>query len=130
MIRGLEEAEIRGTFRRCREVAETGTNATPYSAIVDALEATDGRRWCDDAVSSFERRFAHALEAGGMRRIHPRKCDNLLERLLVHGDVGDVGLRGLRRATPGFNPSVPDMQPRAQLIRSETRQRARINGLA
>ena len=39
-----------------------------------------------------ERSFAHLYETGGMRRVHLRKRDNILKRLLVHGAAFNLSL--------------------------------------
>lgn len=46
-----------------------------------------------------ERPFAHALETGGMRRVHLRKHDNIAKRLLVH--VAGLNLALLMRTRFG-----------------------------
>ena len=43
-----------------------------------------GKRLLKRRGEFIERSFAHAYETGGMRRLHLRKRDNILKRLLVH----------------------------------------------
>ena len=39
-----------------------------------------------------ERPFAHMLETGGMRRLHLRRHDNILKRVLVQAAAANLGL--------------------------------------
>jgi transposase len=65
-----------------------------------------------------ERSFAHNLETGGMRRVHLRKHDNILKRVLVHVAAFNLGL--VMRALFGVGkPRV--LQGRRDLVRALAR---------
>ena len=51
-----------------------------------------GKRLLRQRGELLERPFAHYLEAGGMRRTHLRKQDNILKRLLVHVAGFNLGI--------------------------------------
>ena len=51
-----------------------------------------GKRLLRQRGELLERPFAHYLEAGGMRRTHLRKHDNILKRLLVHVAGFNLGI--------------------------------------
>jgi len=74
-----------------------------------------GKRLLRRRGELLERPFAHALETGGMRRIHLRRHDNILKRLLVH--VGGLNLALLMRTI--FGVGKPRcLQARPDLLRA------------
>jgi len=51
-----------------------------------------GRNLCRKRGERVERSFAHMYDTGGMRRIHLRRHDNILKRLLVQASALNLGL--------------------------------------
>jgi len=51
-----------------------------------------GKRLLKRRGELIERSFAHAYETGGMRRLHLRKRENILKRLLAHGSGFNLSL--------------------------------------
>jgi len=62
-----------------------------------------------------ERPFAHMLETGGMRRLHLRRHDNILKRVLVQAAAANLGL--LMRTLFGVG-SPRSLQGRGGLLRA------------
>jgi transposase len=56
------------------------------------LQRPKGKRLLRKRGELIERTFAHCYETGGMRRIHLRKHNNILKRLLVHVAGMNLGL--------------------------------------
>src|SRR5271169_5138961 len=51
-----------------------------------------GKRLLRQRGERVERSFAHMYETGGMRRIHLRRHDNIIKRLLIHAGAFNLGL--------------------------------------
>jgi transposase len=56
------------------------------------LQRPKGKRLLRKRGELIERTFAHCYETGGMRRVHLRKHNNILKRLLVHVAGMNLGL--------------------------------------
>jgi DDE family transposase len=56
------------------------------------IRGTRGRRLMRRRGERIERSFAHLYDTGGMRRMHLRGHENILERLLIHAGAYNLGL--------------------------------------
>ena len=56
------------------------------------IRGTRGKRLIRRRGELLERPFAHYLEAGGMRRTHLRRHENILKRLLTHVAGFNLGI--------------------------------------
>jgi transposase len=56
------------------------------------LQRAKGKRLLGRRGELIERSFAHCYETGGMRRMHLRKHNNILKRLLIHVAGANLGL--------------------------------------
>jgi transposase len=74
-----------------------------------------GKRLLRQRGELVERSFAHMYETGGMRRIHLRRHDNIIKRLLVHAGAFNLSL--IMRKTAGHGtPRGFQGRPNALLL--------------
>lgn len=84
----LDESEIRSYIAEPKRGRRNWKNKETEKKLVYAnrrrTKGERGRRLMRQRGELLERPFAHAYETGGMRRIHLRRHDNILKRLVVH----------------------------------------------
>ena len=87
-MKDLAELEIRSYASEPDRGRRDWTDKEVEQAAVYAnrrrIRGNRGRRLLRRRGEYIERSFAHNYETGGMRRVHLRKRDNILKRLLVH----------------------------------------------
>lgn len=95
----LDESEIRPYIAEPQRGRRNWKNKETEKKLVYAnrrrTKGQRGRRLMRQRGELLERPFAHAYETGGMRRIHLRRHDNILKRLVVH--IAGVNLSLLMR---------------------------------
>lgn len=92
----LDESEILSYIaepnRGTRNWKDKETEQKVTEANHRRTKSEHGRELMRKRGELLERPFAHAYETGGMRRIHLRRHDNILKRLVVHIAGANLGL--------------------------------------
>jgi transposase len=95
-MRDLAELEIRSYVSEPARGRRDWTDKAAEQAAVYAnrrrVRGERGRRLMRRRGEYIERSFAHNYETGGMRRVHLRKRENILKRLLVHVSAFNLSL--------------------------------------
>ena len=96
VLTGLEESEIRAYIAEPKRGQRRWKDKQAAKKAVYAnrrrMKSRRAKRLMKRRGELLERPFAHMLETGGMRRLHLRRHDNILKRVLVQAAGANLGL--------------------------------------
>ncbi len=119
MLTGLEASEIRAYIAEPKRGRRRWKNKEAEKKAVYAnrrrMKCRRSKGLMKKRGELLERPFAHMLETGGMRRLHLRRHDNILKRVLVQAAAANLGL--LMRTLFGVG-SPRSLQGRRGLLRA------------
>jgi transposase len=92
----LKEVEVRSYCSEPDRGRRNGTGKEEEKAAVyqnrRRIRGARGKQLLRQRGEHVERSFAHMYETGGMRRIHLRRHDNIIKRLLIHAGAFHLSL--------------------------------------
>ncbi len=119
VLTGLEASEIRAYIAEPKRGRRRWKNKEAEKKAVYAnrrrMKCRRSKGLMKKRGELLERPFAHMLETGGMRRLHLRRHDNILKRVLVQAAAANLGL--LMRTLFGVG-SPRSLQGRRGLLRA------------
>lgn len=119
VLTGLEASEIRSYIAEPKRGRRRWKNKEAEKKAVYAnrrrMKCRRSKGLMKKRGELLERPFAHMLETGGMRRLHLRRHDNILKRVLVQAAAANLGL--LMRTLFGVG-SPRSLQGRRGLLRA------------
>lgn len=119
VLTGLEASEIRSYIAEPKRGARQWKNKEAEKKAVYAnrrrMKCRRSKGLMKKRGELLERPFAHMLETGGMRRVHLRRHENILKRVLLQAAAANLGL--LMRTLFGVG-SPRSLQGRRGLLRA------------